>query len=94
MKNLINVPFDIWNTLDDGSLTLNANYELIEKDVITLREDILSLKNNIYSESACSDLTARCDVISQLANSGYEKVCDFNNYLLSTFTYQSENEKD
>ncbi len=89
MKNLINLPCEIWNSIDDGSLALNVNYELIEKDILSLKEGILSLKNNIYSDDACAALTSRCDVIQELANSGYDKVCGFNNYLLSIFTYQS-----
>ena len=90
MKNIINLPYEIWNSIDDASLALNTNYELIERDVLSLKDEILSSKNNIYSEMACLKLTDRCDVIAELANSGYKKVCDFNSYLLSIFTYQSD----
>ena len=92
MKNLISVPYEIWNGIDDGSLALNTNYELIEQNALSLKEEILSLKNSVYSDDTCSELTARCNVIYELASGGYQKVCGFNDYLLSVFTYQSDDE--
>lgn len=89
MKNMIKIPEEIWNNIDDGSLALNINYELIENDILILKDKILSLKNDFYSNDACFELTTKCNIISELAKCGYKKVCGFNDYLLSIFTYDS-----
>ncbi len=91
MKNSIKLSYELWNALDDRSLAIGNNYELIENRISNLKNEILSLKNSIYSDHACSTLTSGCDVISELANSGYKKTCEFNNYLLTIFTYDNEN---
>ena len=76
MKNKINVSSQLWAELDENSLALANNYEMIE--------NILA---EFIAQNANDKNLPIFTLLQNLAHEGYQKVCDYNDELLGLFDY-------